>query len=102
MDKKSILLGAAAFFAASLSAQDVQMKQDEKKEGKKEIINPFYGDYSTPYRTVPFGEISLEDYIPAIEKGIEIEKAEIKAITDNPAEPTFENTIAAMQRSGEM
>ena len=45
MDKKSILLGAAAFFAASLSAQDVQMKQDEKKEGKKEIINPFYGDY---------------------------------------------------------
>lgn len=102
MDKKSILLGVAAFFAASLSAQDVQMKQDEKKEGKKEIINPFYGDYSTPYRTVPFGEISLEDYIPAIEKGIEIEKAEIKAITDNPAEPTFENTIAAMQRSGEM
>ena len=106
MNKKTIKLGlcAVAFCALCLLVALIQkMKTTETPEAEKEqIINPFYSQYSTPYRTAPFDVITLEDYMPAIKKGIEIARQEIDAITKNPATPTFENTIAAMERSGEM
>jgi peptidyl-dipeptidase Dcp len=106
MNKKTITLGlcAVAFCALCLLVALIQkMKTTETPETEKEqIINPFYSQYSTPYRTAPFDVITLEDYMPAIKKGIEIARNEIDAITKNPATPTFENTIAAMERSGEM
>lgn len=48
-----------------------------------------------------FSAYQLEDYLKEIESGIAINKKEIKAIKDNPEEPTFENTIAALDRSGQ-
>ncbi len=62
--------------------------------------NPFMKDWNTPYGTAPFSQISVKDYAPAVKAGIEAQKAEIQAIIDNPEAPTFENTIAAMDRSG--
>ena len=102
MNKKMILICAVAVFSASVSAQDQQMKKQDQKPVKQEIINPFYGDYSTPYRTVPFDKISIEDYMPAVKKGIEIARREMDELVSNPQTPTFENTIAAMQRGGEV
>ena len=64
--------------------------------------NIFEKDWNTPDGTPPFSLISEADYVPAFEKGIAARTAEIKAITDNPDAPTFENTIAAYELSGEL
>ena len=62
----------------------------------------FNEEWNTPYGTAPFSKICVEDYVPAVKAGIEAQKAEIRAIVENPDAPTFENTIAAYERSGEL
>jgi len=62
--------------------------------------NPFLQEWTTPYGIPPFDKIKTSDYIPAIKAGIAEQEAEIQAITDNQAVPTFENTIAAFELSG--
>lgn len=57
--------------------------------------------FETQFNTAPFSKIKTEDFLPAIKKGIEDAKAEIEAITNNTAAPTFENTIVALDFSGE-
>ena len=64
--------------------------------------NPFMEPYGTKYDIPPFESILYSDYLPAVEKGIAEKKAEIKAIAENPEEPTFENTIMAMEKSGQL
>ncbi len=54
-----------------------------------------------PFQAPDFTKIKDGDFQPAIEQGIAINKAEIEAIAGNPADPTFENTIEAMERSGQ-
>ena len=56
--------------------------------------------FNTKYNTAPFSEIKNEDYLPAFQKGIDLAKAEIDTIVNNPAVPTFENTIEALDFSG--
>lgn len=63
--------------------------------------NPFFEKYNTPHHTFPFDKVKTEHYEPAIREGIKIHLDEIKAITDNTKAPTFENTVAAYERSGE-
>ena len=62
--------------------------------------NPFFTQWETPFGVPPFNEIKLEHYSPAFEKGMKEEKEEVAAITANPAAPTFENTVEALERSG--
>jgi len=62
--------------------------------------NPFIDGWDTPYGIPPFDEIKISHYMPAIKAGIEEQNAEIQAIIDNPDAPTFENTVAAGDRSG--
>ena len=64
--------------------------------------NPFVQEWNTPYGTAPFSKISEADYKPAIIRGIKERAAEIEAIVSNPEAPTFENTIAAYELSGEL
>lgn len=64
--------------------------------------NPFLGTYNTPYQTIPFNEISVSDYKPAFEYGIKKQNTEIEKIIANKAAPTFENTIIALENSGEI
>lgn len=61
-------------------------------------MNPFY----TPYEYTPFDTIKETDYEPAILKGIEEEDKEIDQIVNQPEAPTFENTIEALDRTGEL
>jgi len=63
--------------------------------------NPFDSDWDTPFSTPPFDKIKTKHYKPAMLKGIEHEKQDIQAIVNNPKEPTFENTIEALDYSGE-
>ena len=58
--------------------------------------------FSTKHNTAPFSQIKNEDYLPAIQEGITLAKAEIYAIIKNPETATFENTIVAMDYAGEI
>ena len=69
---------------------------------KKEMENPFFSKWDTPYEIPDFGKIKTEHYMPAFVEGIERQKAEIDAIVNNPDEPTFENTILAYEYSGQL
>ncbi|HXR17724.1 MAG TPA: peptidyl-dipeptidase Dcp [Terriglobales bacterium] len=62
--------------------------------------NPFYAPSVLPFQAPPFDKIKDDDYQPAIEAGMAEELSEIQAIADNPAAPTFENTLVAMQKTG--
>lgn len=62
--------------------------------------NILLSDFKTPYQTVPFHEIKLEDYLPAFKILIEKTKKEIDKIANNKEIPTFENTIEALERTG--
>ncbi len=64
--------------------------------------NPFLEKYTTPHGTPPFDKIKIEDFEPAIMEGMNREIAEIDAIINNPDAPTFENTIVALEKSGEL
>ncbi len=63
-------------------------------------MNSLTQHFTTKHNTAPFSKIKNEDYLPAIIKGIEIAKAEIDAIVNNPETPTFENTIEALEFTG--
>ncbi|MGF7151806.1 peptidyl-dipeptidase Dcp [Sphingomonas zeicaulis] len=64
--------------------------------------NPFAEPSSLPYQAPAFDRIQDSDYQPAIEEGIAASLAEIRQIADNKAAPTFDNTIVAMERQGQM
>jgi peptidyl-dipeptidase Dcp len=63
--------------------------------------NPFRADWTGAYGVPPFAEITDAHYMPAAKKGILEMRAEIDAIVNNPEEPTFENTILALETSGQ-
>ena len=58
--------------------------------------------YETPFEVPPFEQIKAAHYMPAFLIAFEEENKEIKAIINNPEEPTFENTIKAYDYSGEL
>jgi peptidyl-dipeptidase Dcp len=64
--------------------------------------NPFYAPSTLPFHAPPFDKIKDEDYQPAIDAGMAEELTEIQAIADNPATPTFENTLVAMEKTGRL
>ena len=64
--------------------------------------NPLLGAWKTPFETPPFAEIRPEHFLPAFEKAFADHSTEIEAIKNDPAQPTFENTITAQERSGKL
>jgi len=64
--------------------------------------NPFLTEQNTPYGVPAFDQYQLADYEPAFEEGMRQYKAEVQAIIDNPETPTFDNTIAALDRCGSL
>ena len=85
MTKKLLIAGAALALISSCSNME----------------NPFLKESSAPFGAPEFDKIRNEHYLPAFEAGIAEAKAEIDAIVANQEEPTFENTIEAMEYSGE-
>ena len=65
-----------------------------------EHTNPFLTAYDTPFETTPFHLIKTEDFEPALVEGMEVHNREIDAIVNHPDEPTFSNTIVALEKSG--
>ena len=64
--------------------------------------NPLLAEWDTPHATPPFDKISISDYEPAFETAIAVSRAEVDAIINNPAKPTFKNTIVALEKQGEL
>lgn len=64
--------------------------------------NPLLKEWDTPFGIPPFEEIKTEHFVPAIKKAIEVHDAEIAAIVNSKEEPTFENTVLAYDKSGEL
>jgi len=64
--------------------------------------NPFYAPSTLPFQAPPFDKIKDTDYQPAIEAGIAQQLEEIRTIAENPAEPTFDNTLVALEKSGQL
>jgi peptidyl-dipeptidase Dcp len=64
--------------------------------------NPLLGDFNTPHQTAPFDKIKNEHYVPAFQESIKKGEAEIEAIINNQAEPTFENTVVALDNAGKL
>ena len=57
------------------------------------MTNPLLQKFTTPFGTIPFEEIKIEHYRPAIEKAIELGKQDIEKIKNNTQTPGFKNTI---------
>jgi len=91
MRKIGISLVALAIIASSCN---------QPKQPARDMNNPFFKEYATPFQVPPFNEIKLEHFAPAIDAGIADQLTEIKAITDNKEEPNFDNTIKAFDQSG--
>lgn len=85
MTKKLLVAGAALALISSCTMKN----------------NPLLTESTAPFGAPQFDKIENEHYLPAFEAGIAEAKAEIDAIVANPDEPTFENTIEAMEYSGE-
>ena len=90
MKKKISLFALVAITLASCSPK------------KETMTNPFFQAFDTPYGVPAFDKIAVADYMPAFTEGMKQQNTEIQAIIDNPDAPTFENTIAAMDYSGEI
>lgn len=72
------------------------------KEKSADAVNPFFTEYATPFGVPPFDEIKLEHYKPAFLKGMEEQVKEIDAIVNARSMPDFENTIVALDQSGQL
>ena len=64
--------------------------------------NPFLAASTLPYQAPPFDKIKDSDYQPAFDQGMAIQLREVAGIANNPAAPTFDNTLGALERSGRM
>lgn len=64
--------------------------------------NPFFSTYNTPFEVPPFEKIMVKHFMPAFVKGMAEGRAEIKNISGDKSKPTFQNTIEALDKSGEL
>lgn len=89
---KKILLGTLTAFAIMVSQSGTIQAR----------VNPFLEPYSAPHAAVPFDKIQIQDYEESILEGIKVHNQELDAIINNPETPTFENTVLAIERAGEL
>ena len=88
--------------AAGLAVVLGACSSSKKSDVAETTPNPFFTEYTTPFGVPPFDKIEVAHYKPAFLKGMEEHKKEIDAIVNNTEEPTFENTIVALDQSGEL
>lgn len=105
MNRKHILGIAIALALSACSKQEdttTTAAADKKDiaQVKSVVANPLLQTWDTPYQIPPFDKISDDDYMPAVEKAVSALRGEIEEITSNPEEPTFENTIVALETAG--
>jgi len=96
--KRSILTTGISLVLGAASAS-AQMPAPTDAFGPN---NPFYAPSTLPFQAPPFDKIKDSDYQPAIDAGMAMQINEVEAIANNTAPPTFENTIVALERTGQL
>ena len=96
--KKLLLIMSISAFAVSCADRSLPVAQLPEID----TTNPLLAEWDTPHQTPPFDKIKVSDYEPAFETAIAVSRAEIDAIVNNPAKPTFANTIVAMECQGQL
>ncbi len=88
--------------AVMLTASRSNTLNAQTVSGGLDKSNPFYGISTLPFQAPAFDKIKNSDFKPAIEEGMRQQMAEIQRITNNPAAPTFQNTLVEMEKSGRL
>lgn len=97
-----ILLGSALACPVSYAVTEAATNTVAAKSPVVPADNPFFAASTLQYEYPPFDKIKNEHYAPAFAEGMRRHSAEIMAIANNRAKPTFDNTIVAMERAGQM
>jgi peptidyl-dipeptidase Dcp len=96
MVKSTIILACVGLLLFSCS------KKPGEKPLETAIVNPFFEEWETPFGVPPFEQIKEEHYMPAFKEGMKQQKLEIETIVNNSDPPSFENTVAAFNLSGNL
>jgi peptidyl-dipeptidase Dcp len=101
---RNLLLASAAVAMATVAqpALAAPAKNAATASATLPASNPFAKPSTLPFQAPDFSKIKDSDYLPAILAGMAQQKREIAAIANSPAEPTFGNTVVAMERSGQL
>ena len=100
MIRKLLLATAALAVATSTVAAPAPRKSTASAAATLPASNPFAKPSTLPLETPDFSRIKDSDYLPALLAGMAQQKREVVAIANNPAPPTFNNTLVALERSG--
>ena len=93
---KTLILSMLAFGLISLKCSKTNNNSSDSG------LNPFFTKSTLPFQAPQFDKIKDSDYQPAIEEGMKQQLAEIQKIADNTEPPTFENTMVALEKSGQL
>src|SRR3954470_24601364 len=85
---------------ATLTVANAQNRDNKKIETP--LTNPFFATSKLHMQAPAFDKIKTADFLPAIEAGISQQRAEIEKIANNKTTPTFQNTLVAMEKSGQL
>ena len=96
--KKLFLIMSVSALLGACAGNDMPVVQLPEID----TTNPLLAEWDTPHATPPFDKISISDYEPAFETAIAVSRAEVDAIVNNPAKPSFNNTILALEKQGEL
>ena len=96
--KKLFLIMSASALLGACAGNDMPVVQLPEID----TTNPLLAEWETPHATPPFDQIEISDYEPAFETAIAVSRAEVDAIINNPAKPSFNNTIVALEKQGEL
>ncbi len=96
MKNRVLLIMTTAFFAACAESGSMPKVNYPAIDTSNPLLMEWGGDFATP----PFEQIAVENYEGAFDDAIACARAEYRAIVENPAKPTFENTIVALERQG--
>ncbi len=96
----TILMSGCSKPEEEAAQQETQSTEVAEAKESVEATNPFFETWDTPFGSPPFDKIKTEHYLPAFEAAIAEHQAEIAAITNEDIEPTFENTLEALELAG--
>src|SRR5256885_14256691 len=99
---RNILLGATALALVAAPAVSAPRKPAATASASLPASNPFAKPSTLPLETPDFSRIKDKDYLPALLAGMAQQKREVTVIANQKATPTFDNTLAALEKSGLM
>ncbi len=94
--------GALALAVISMSPASAGESTSTAKASPMKHENPFFSPSTLLFQAPPFDKIDDADFKPALEEGIKRQLAEVEQIADSPEPPTFENTLVALEESGQL